>query len=92
MPLIAHAKMSEIIILPVKGCKRSKRIIQFLTKAGIPFQTVDPHSPEGQELIAKYNFQASPGIVVNGKKVNPFDLLVQPDCQINEEAAKRLFL
>lgn len=84
--------MSEIIILPVKGCKPSKRIIQFLAQAGIPFQTVNPHSPEGQELIAQYNFQASPGIDVNGKKVNPFDLLVQPDCRTDEDAAKKLFL
>jgi glutaredoxin len=77
--------MKEILILPVKSCKRSKRILQFLTEQGIPFQSIDPHSSTGQEMIAKYNFQASPGIVVNGKKINPFDLLIQPDCRINEE-------
>lgn len=84
--------MKEILILPVKGCKRSKRIIQFLTEQAIPFQSIDPHSAAGQEMIAKYNFQASPGIVVNGKKINPFDLLIQPDCCVNKEAARKVFL
>ncbi|GAB4477319.1 MAG: hypothetical protein Kow0088_16040 [Anaerolineales bacterium] len=83
--------MSEVILVPVEGCKRSKQIIQYLTEKGIPFERVDPHSLAGQELIAKYNFQASPGIVVNGKKINPYDLFLQPECRVDEEAAKRIF-
>lgn len=81
----------EIVILPAPRCRRSRRILDYLKAQGIPYRRVDPETPEGKALTALYNFRASPGILVNGVSVNPFDLLIQPDCRVDEEKAQRFF-
>lgn len=82
---------SEIIILPAPRCRRSKRILEYLAARNIPYRRVDPDSPEGGELAARYDFRASPGILVNGASINPFDLLVQPGCRVDVTQAQRIF-
>lgn len=81
----------EIVILPAPRCRRSKRVLEYLTLHGIPYRRVDLDSPEGQELAARYRFRASPGILVDGASVNPFDLLIQPACRMDEAKAQRIF-
>lgn len=81
----------EIIILPAPRCRRSKRILDYLAAHDIPYRRVDLDSPEGIELTAHYGFRASPGILVGGASVNPFELLFQPGCRIDEEQAQRVF-
>jgi glutaredoxin len=81
----------EIVILPAPNCRRSRKVIQYLKEAGIAFKQVDLYSDEGQALQTQYDFRASPGIVVDGISINPFDIAIQPACRIDEEKAKALF-
>ena len=83
---------NDIIILPAHNCRRSKKIIEYLTSKGIPFTRIPLESPEGRALAAKHGMLASPGILVNGKSINPFDLLKPPDCTVDEEAVKKRLL
>jgi len=84
--------LPEIIILPAPGCRRSRKILEYLNGQGIPFRRVELDSAEGQELAAQYGFRASPGILVNGAIVNPFDLLVRPSCRVDDAKARNIFM
>lgn len=85
-------KPRQIVILPAPGCRRSRKILTYLQQRGIPFNRIDLDTPQGQALAAQNGMRASPGILIDGVSVNPFDFLQQPDCRINEEALnKRLF-
>jgi glutaredoxin len=81
----------KIIILPAPNCRRSKRILEYLKSHDIPYERIDLDSSEGQALAASYDMRASPGILVDGASINPFDLLIQPGCRVNDEKAQNLF-
>lgn len=82
----------EIIVLPSAGCRRSRRIIEYLEHNRIAFTRIPIDSPEGASLAARYDFRASPGILVDGISVNPFDLLILPACRVDEKKARQVFL
>lgn len=82
--------MKSITVLPAKGCRRSRKILEYLQENQIPFQRVELDSPEGEQLMEKHHFLASPGILVDGLSVNPFDLLIQPECRVNETKLKQV--
>jgi len=84
--------LPEIIILPAPGCRRSRRILEYLERRGISFSRIPLDSPEGAALAEKHGMRASPGILVGGVSVNPFDLLIQPACRVDEEKAQAIFL
>jgi hypothetical protein len=48
-------------------------------------------SIEGQHLQENYQFRASPGIIVDEVNINPYDILIQKQCRVNEEKALALF-
>lgn len=83
--------MKSITVLPAKGCRRSRKILEYLLAKKIPFQRIELDSPEGEQLMAKHHFLASPGILVDEVSVNPYDLLIQPECRINEPKLKQVF-
>jgi len=83
--------MPNITILPARDCRRSRKIIAYLEQSGIPFTRIDLESVEGQALASEHDLRASPGILVDGELINPFDLLIQPQCLVNEAAAEALF-
>jgi glutaredoxin len=83
--------MKSVTILPAKGCRRSRRIMEYLQANHIPFQRIELDSPEGEQLMEKHHFLASPGILVDGDSINPFDILIQPECRINETKLKQVF-
>lgn len=85
--------MSErnIVILPARNCRRSQKIVEYLEKEGIPFARIELESAEGRALADRHEMRASPGILVDGVSINPLDLLIQPECRVDEEAAKRWF-
>lgn len=85
-------KPRQIIVLPAPGCRRSRRILSYLEQQGIPFTRIDLDSPEGQALATQHGMRASPGILVDGVSVNPFDLLQKPECRVNEASIKRALL
>jgi len=85
-------RLPEIMILPAPGCRRSRRILEYLERYGIPFTRIPLDSQEGAVMAEKYNLRASPGILVDGVSVNPFELLIQPACRVDEEKAQAIFL
>ena len=84
--------MPEITILPAQSCRRSRKILSYLEQNAIPFTRIDLESDEGQALAERYELRSSPGILVDGQAINPFDLLIQPQCRVNEAAAAALFV
>jgi hypothetical protein len=79
-----------IVILPAEGCRRSQRMLTFLRQRQIPFTEIPLTSPKGQVLTQEHDLRASPGILVDGISVNPFDVLIQPECQVDEAAVRRI--
>ena len=80
-----------ITILPAQGCRRSERLLAYLRARTIAYTEISLGSAEGQSLAAEYDLRASPGILVNGVSINPFDLLIQPECRIDDEKARGCF-
>ncbi len=81
----------RITILPARGCRRSQRLLTYLRAQQIPFTEIALESPEGQALTTEYDLRASPGILVNGVSINPFDLLIQPACRVDDDKARAVF-
>ncbi len=81
--------MTQIILLPARGCRRSQKFLDYLDAHAIPFTRIDLETPEGQALAERHHLRASPGILVDGAAVNPFDVLIQPGCRIDEAALAR---
>ncbi len=88
---MSELEYKEIIILPAPNCRRSKKILEFLDNENIPYQKIDLLSPRGQELTQKYQFLSSPGILINGEKLNPYDILEQKQCRVHRERAVSKF-
>jgi glutaredoxin len=82
----------DITILPARGCRRSRKVLEYLEAHSIPFTRIELESLEGQALTAQYDLRASPGILVDDASVNPFDLLLQPECRVDEAAAQLIFV
>jgi hypothetical protein len=83
--------MKSITLLPLKNCRRSKKLLGYLQDNDIPFNKIDLESPEGEEMMEKYQFLASPGILVDGVSINPYEVLIPEKCQVNEENLIKIF-
>ncbi len=83
--------VKSIVILPLKGCRRSRKIMDYLNENDIPFKKIALESPEGEALMGKHHFLASPGILVDGVRINPYDILIQEKCQIDEKNLRAIF-
>ncbi len=83
--------MKKITILPLKGCRRSKKILAYMQAHAIPFEKIPLESAEGEALMEQHHFLASPGILVDGVKINPFDILIREKCQVDEENLQKVF-
>lgn len=81
----------DIVIISTQGCRRSRAVLAYLEREGVPFTHVAAESPEGDKLIAQYALRASPGILVDGVSISPLDLLIPPACQVDKDAARRAF-
>lgn len=94
MPSLSGARRSRatmdnhLIVLRGARCRRSQRVIAWLTERGIPFSLYDINSPEGQAFARQYDLRASPGLIKNGRVINPFDLLRA--CRVDEQVAQAL--
>lgn len=83
--------MKEIVILPAAGCRCSRSVLTYLDENQVPYTRIDLESEAGQQMAAQYELRSSPGILVNGVLVNPFDILQAPSCRIKETVARPLF-
>jgi glutaredoxin len=83
--------MKSITLLPLKDCRRSKKLLGYLQENNIPFKRIDLESPEGKELMEKHQFLSSPGILVDDVSINPYDVLIPEQCRVNEENITEIF-
>lgn len=83
--------MKEIVILPAVNCRRSQKVLTYLDENKVSYTRIDLETEEGQRMKAKYELRSSPGILVDGVLVTPFDILEAPSCRIKEPAARQLF-
>ena len=80
------------MILPARNCRRCRNIVEYLNQEGIPFTRIELESAEGRALTEKHGMRALPGILVHGVSVDPFDPLIQPECRVDEDAARRVLV
>lgn len=83
--------MKEITILPAANCRRSQKVLAYLDENQVAYTRIDLETEEGQRMMAEYDLRSSPGILVDGVLVNPFDILEAPACRIKEPTARQLF-
>jgi glutaredoxin len=83
--------MKEIVILPAANCRRSQKVLAYLDEQQVPYTRIDLETEKGQQMMAEYDLRSSPGILIDGILVNPFDILEAPSCRIKEIIASRLF-
>lgn len=83
--------MQEIVILPAANCRRSQTILAYLDERQVPYLRIDLETEKGQQVLAEYALRSSPGILIDGRLVNPYDVLEAPACRIKEPVARRLF-
>lgn len=81
----------HIVILPAPNCRRSKKIIAFLNEQSLSYDTIDLESQEGEKIMEEFSFKASPGILVDGKSINPYEMLDQKICRVDAEKALNIF-
>jgi len=79
------------VILPAADCRRSKKVLAYLDEEQVPYTRVDLETAEGQALVEEHELRSSPGILVDGELVNPFDILEAPSCRIKEPIARQVF-
>ena len=81
----------KITIVRNRKCRKSDAIVRFLEQEKIPFELFYL----GEEMIAddlarKYGILTSPGIIIGGKTVNPYDLVEH--CKVKDpDSTKKLF-
>ncbi len=83
--------MKEIVVLPAANCRRSQKVLDYLDENQIPYTRIALETNEGQAMLEEYQLRSSPGILVDGVLVNPFDILEAPSCRIKEPIARQLF-
>ncbi len=81
----------QVTIVSTKNCRRSKKVLEFIAERGISHQHLSLDSIRGQELWEKHQFRASPGILVDGISINPYEILDQYHCRVNEDQALAVF-
>ncbi len=81
-----------IIIIRNRKCRKSDVVVRFLGQEQMSFEVLYlGEDQEADKLATKYGILASPGIIVNGVAVNPYQLVEQ--CKVKDaEATKKLFL
>ena len=91
--MVSVEPQRRITILPAQGCRRSRKLIEYLEAHGTlrAFTRIEPESPAGQWLVKQYDLRASPGILVDDVSVNPFDVLIPSERRVDEAAAQRIF-
>jgi glutaredoxin len=82
----------RIIIVRNRKCRKSDVIVRFLSQEQMSFEVFYlGEDKEADELAKKYGILASPGIIINGNAVNPYQLVEQ--CKVKDaEGTKKLFL
>ncbi len=81
-----------LIILPAPRCRRSRMVLKYLAQHRIPHTVIPLDSADGQSLRRRHDLRASPGILVHGVSVNPFEVLDKGKCRVDDAAFERHIL
>ncbi len=82
---------SQVIILRPRRCRRSDRIVDFLQQEKIPYRIYYLNEDEeAQQLARKFQILASPGIIINGRAVNPHQLIAK--CQMKDRKMAKAYI
>ncbi len=83
---------NKILILRTRRCRKSDVVTRFLSEHNIPHDIkYVEEDREAQELFKKFGLKASPGIIINGQTVNPYNLVER--CKVKAPAeTKEKFL
>lgn len=79
---------NRLIVLRGTHCHRSQRVLAWLEEHRIPFTFYELTSTEGQALAEQYEVRTSPGLIKNGRAINPFYFL--HECKVDEPTARVL--
>ena len=82
----------RIVIIRNRKCRKSDVVVRFLGQQQMLFEVFYlGEDKEADELAKKYGILASPGIIVNGVAVNPYQLVEH--CKVKDaEGTKKMFL
>ena len=82
----------RIIIVRNRKCRKSDVVVRFLGQEQMSFEVLYlGEDKQADELAKKYGILASPGIIINGTAVNPYQLVEH--CKVKDsEGTKKLFL
>ncbi len=82
----------KIIIVRNRKCRKSDVVVRFLGHEQMSFEVLYLGEDQTADELAKiYGILASPGIIINGNAVNPYQLVEH--CKVKDpEGTKRLFL
>jgi len=82
---------SRVIILRLRRCRRSDLIVDFLQKERIPHRIFFLNEDEeAQHLARKFQILASPGIIINGRAINPHQLITK--CQMKDRKMVKAYI
>jgi len=81
----------KIIILPAQNCRRSRKVMAYLDEQDVAYIAIPLESAEGKRLAEQHHLRASPGILVDGTSINPYDILITPACVIDDVRATEIF-
>ncbi|OYV85202.1 MAG: hypothetical protein B7Z63_05825 [Ignavibacteriae bacterium 37-53-5] len=82
----------RVIILRNRKCRKSDVVVRFLGQEQMSFEVrYLGEEKEADDLAKKYGILASPGIIINGTPVNPYQLVEH--CKVKDaEGTKKIFL
>ena len=82
----------RIVIVRNRKCRKSDVVVRFLGQEQMSFEVLYlGEEKEADELAKKYGILASPGIIINGTAVNPYQLVEH--CKVKDaETTRKLFL
>ena len=82
----------RIVILRNRKCRKSDVVVRFLGQEQMSFEVLYlGEKTEADELAKQYGILASPGIILNGTSVNPYELVER--CKLKDpEGTRALFL
>ncbi len=81
-----------IVIVRNRKCRKSDVVVRFLGQEQMAFEVLYlGEDKEADELAKKYGILASPGIIINGTTINPYQLVEH--CKVKDsEGTKKIFL
>ncbi len=81
-------KNGQVLVLRTRRCRKSDVVLRFLRENNIPHQVRYLETDEeARRLAEKHGIMSSPGILINGKTFNAYELVEH--CQVKDPEKTR---